>query len=48
MIAHRLSSVRFCDRLVWLSAGRVVDIGSFDDLKERSAGFRALTELATL
>ncbi len=48
VIAHRLSTVRACDRLVWLSAGRVVDIGSFEDLKRRRADFRAFTGLATV
>jgi len=48
VIAHRLSSVKMCDRLVWLSNGRVVDIGSFGDLQRRSADFRNLTRLATV
>lgn len=32
MIAHRLSTLADCDRLVRLEAGRVVQIGSFDEL----------------
>jgi ATP-binding cassette, subfamily B, bacterial PglK len=32
MIAHRLSSLAGCDRLVRLDAGRIVQIGSFDEI----------------
>lgn len=48
VIAHRLSSVKSCDRLVWLANGRVVDIGSFEDLQRRSTDFKALTGLAAI
>ena len=48
VIAHRLSSVKACDRLVWLARGRVVDVGSFEDLQRRRADFRALLELAAV
>lgn len=48
VIAHRLSSVKSCDRLVWLAQGRVVDIGSFADLQQRSADFRALVAMAAV
>ena len=48
VIAHRLSSVKSCDRLVWLASGRVVDIGSFEDLRRRRPDFSALVELAAV
>ena len=32
MIAHRLSTLAGCDRLVRLDAGRIVQIGSFDEI----------------
>jgi ABC-type multidrug transport system fused ATPase/permease subunit len=48
VIAHRLSTVKSCDRLVWLEKGRVVDVGSFDELRQRSADFRALVAMATV
>jgi len=48
VIAHRLSSVKACDRLVWLTSGRVVDIGSFGELQRRRTDFRALVELASV
>ena len=41
-VAHRLSTVRECDRIVLLHAGRVSDIGSFDDLVKRSPEFREM------
>src|SRR5262249_14609709 len=48
MIAHRLSTVRHCDRLVLLQGGRVATCGSYDELLERSADFRAMARLTEL
>jgi len=42
IIAHRLSTVRACDRLVFLRSGRVVDVGAFDELVARNAEFSRL------
>ena len=42
IVAHRVASVRQCDRLVLLRDGRVHDVGSFDELMMRSPEFRAL------
>lgn len=39
IIAHRLSTVRRCDRLVFLSEGRLKAVGTFDELLERDAEF---------
>ncbi len=36
-IAHRLSTVRRCDRIVIVRDGRVADVGRYDDLAERNA-----------
>jgi ATP-binding cassette subfamily C protein len=44
-VAHRLSSVRRCDRLVVLEAGRVTATGSHEDLLATSAAFRALATI---
>ena len=42
IVAHRLSTVRQADRIVFLDAGSVVDIGRFDELLERNEAFRRL------
>ena len=42
VIAHRLATVRRCDRLVVLDRGRVVAEGSFDELMRRDERFREL------
>jgi ATP-binding cassette subfamily C protein len=44
IIAHRLSTIRNCSRIIFLSAGRVVDIGSYDELVERSPEFRRFAQ----
>ena len=48
VVAHRLSTVRRCDRLVVLGDGRLVDSGPFDDLASRSDRFARLVELGRL
>ena len=42
LIAHRLSTVRACDRIILLEAGRVVCSGSYDHLMRVSPEFRRL------
>lgn len=42
MIAHRLSTVRTCDRIILLSAGEVIGTGAYEELLSTSSGFRAL------
>ncbi len=42
MIAHRVSTLRRCDRIFVLDAGRIVAEGSYEQLMERSELFRAL------
>lgn len=44
IVAHRLSTVRQADRIVFLEDGRIVDIGPFDDLVSRSEAFRGLAK----
>jgi subfamily B ATP-binding cassette protein MsbA len=49
IIAHRLSTVRHCDRLFVLNEGRVVEEGTFDELHARvDSRFRRLCELQNL
>ena len=41
VIAHRLSTVEKCDRVVVLESGRVIEEGKFDELKSKDGGFFA-------
>lgn len=42
MVAHRLTSVMHCDRIVFLDAGRVSGIGTYEELRRENAAFRAM------
>ncbi|MGF0118844.1 ABC transporter ATP-binding protein [Promicromonospora sp. Marseille-Q5078] len=42
VVAHRLSTVRAADRIVVLERGRVVEVGSHDELMRRGARYPAL------
>ena len=46
VIAHRLTTVRHCDRLAVLRDGRLAAVGPWDELLARDAGFRALAGAA--
>jgi ABC-type multidrug transport system fused ATPase/permease subunit len=48
VIAHRLSTVRSCDRILYLDQGRVAGIGTFDELDRTNEGFARLVELGSL
>jgi len=45
-IAHRLSTLRSCDRIIYMEAGQVVDFGSFEELEARCPAFRRLVDLS--
>ncbi len=42
VVAHRIQTVRGCDRLLFLQEGRVTDEGTFAELRQRCAPFRAM------
>lgn len=42
IIAHRLSTVRHCDRIYLMERGQIVDQGSYDELIARNSTFRAM------
>ena len=41
VIAHRLSTVEKCDRLLVLENGRLVEEGKFNELKQKEGGIFA-------
>jgi len=47
-IAHRLSTVRRCDRLLYLEQGKLVADGPFEELDNAIPGFTRMVELASL
>src|SRR5699024_200870 len=44
LIAHRITTVRYADRILVMDQGHIVDEGAFEDLIERSALFRRLAK----
>lgn len=44
VIAHRLSTVRRCDRLYFLDKGKLVDHGPFEELYRRNPMFREMVD----
>jgi ATP-binding cassette, subfamily B, bacterial PglK len=42
IIAHRLTTVRRCDTLVFLREGRIAGLGPFDRLLAENREFRAM------
>lgn len=48
VIAHRLSTLSECDKIVFMKEGEIVDIGSFEELRERSAEFEFILRCSNL
>tara|TARA_R100000988_G_C4002466_1_gene170036 strand:- start:61 stop:1902 length:1842 start_codon:yes stop_codon:yes gene_type:complete len=48
MIAHRLSTLRDCDRIIMLDNGRILQIGTFDQLYNDCSTFRSLVDLSQM
>jgi ATP-binding cassette, subfamily B, bacterial PglK len=44
VVAHRMSTVRSCDRLVMMAEGRVAGVGRYEELLRDSPTFRLLAE----
>lgn len=42
LVAHRLSTVRKCDRIIFLDHGRMAGLGTYDELRATNEGFRLL------
>lgn len=43
IVAHRLTTVRRCDRILFFDGGHLVDTGTFDELIERNESFKRMT-----
>lgn len=43
MVAHRLSSIQRCDATIYIEGGRVLARGTFDELRNSSPQFQAMT-----
>jgi ATP-binding cassette, subfamily B, bacterial PglK len=46
IISHRLATVRHCDCILMLNSGRLLDFGSFRELRSRNAHFRQMLAAA--
>ncbi|MGE0684383.1 MAG: ATP-binding cassette domain-containing protein, partial [Candidatus Binatia bacterium] len=46
IVAHRLSTVRFCDFLVFLKEGKIIACGTFDELLVHNEDFRCMAAVA--
>ncbi len=47
-IAHRLSTLKECDELVLMEEGKIIDIGTFEDLEKRQKSFSRLLSLSNI
>ncbi len=48
VIAHRLSTVRSADKILYMEAGRILEVGRFDELVEKGGRFADLVEAGEL
>lgn len=46
VIAHRLSTVRDCDSIVFMANGRIADMGAFEDLQQSNPEFARMVQLS--
>jgi ATP-binding cassette subfamily C protein len=45
VVAHRLSTVRDCDRIYYMESGKIIDSGPYDELLKSCPGFRAMAQV---
>ena len=48
MIAHRISTVENMDKIIFIDDGKVVDVGTHDELCVRCADYKSIVELQKL
>jgi ATP-binding cassette, subfamily B, bacterial PglK len=46
IVAHRLTTVRGCDRILFVERGRIVDAGPFDQLMQHNPAFRSMAAIS--
>lgn len=44
VIAHRLSTVKHCDRIIVLDGGKIVEDGTYEELMEKDGAFAELVK----
>ena len=44
IVAHRLSTIRGCDRIFFMDAGKIIDSGRYDELYGSCPQFRAMAD----
>lgn len=42
VVAHRLSTIRHCDRIIYLENGRILEDGTYDELIEKDGAFATM------
>mgnify|MGYP002579357320 CR=1 FL=1 len=47
-VSHRLSTLKLCDKIVYMAEGKIVDIGTFAELTEKYPQFAKFVELSNL
>ena len=47
-IAHRLSTLKLCNKLVYMNEGKIIDIGNFEELSARHKDFENLVNLSMI
>lgn len=45
-IAHRLSTLKNCDRIIYINEGQLIDIGTFDELSRKHPDFEQIIKLS--
>ena len=47
-IAHRLTTLKECDKIIYLKLGEIVDIGTFEELRNNHEDFEKLINLSKI